>query len=110
MKSVRCAFAGPLPKIPDGGRADSPLTTAPNNSSISLRYDANNVYLDIAVANPNQSFSFSSRESRVFNPVTVVTDRTTVYSTRIIGRLLGGTPLYDQTSPLPLPIRRSRAP
>lgn len=82
-----------------GGRSGTfgPLTTTPNNSSVSLRYDANNVYLDIAVANPGQSFSFSSRESLVFNPATVITNRTTVYSTQIVGRLLGGTPLYDQT-------------
>lgn len=82
-----------------GGRTGtfSPLTTTPNNSSVSLRYDANNVFLDVAVANPGQSFSFSSRESLVFNPATVITNRTTAYSTQIIGRLLGGTPLYDQT-------------
>lgn len=82
-----------------GGRSGtfSPLTTTPNNSSVSLRYDANNVFLDVAVANPGQSFSFSSRESLVFNPATVITNRTTAYSTQIIGRLLGGTPLYDQT-------------
>ncbi|WP_257546620.1 autotransporter domain-containing protein [Sphingopyxis sp. DBS4] len=82
-----------------GGRSGtfSPLTTTPENASISLRYDANNVFLDIIAANPGQTFSFSSRESLVFNPATVITNRTAAYSTQIIGRLLGGTSLYDQT-------------
>jgi hypothetical protein len=83
----------------NGGRTGtfSPLTTTPVSSAVSLRYDANNVFLDIAAGNPNQTFSFSTRESLVFNPATVTTNRTTNYSTQIIGRLLGGTALYDQT-------------
>lgn len=71
----------------------NPLTTTPN-SGAQLRYDANNVYLEVA---PENSFTTSTRESLIFNAPTVVTNRVTNYSTQIIGRLLGGQPLYDQT-------------
>lgn len=73
----------------------SPLTTTPT-AMASLRYDANNVFLDVTAA-PGQSFTMSTRESLVFNAPTVTTNRTSAFSTQIIGRLLGGQPLYDQT-------------
>ncbi|MFT4026177.1 MAG: autotransporter outer membrane beta-barrel domain-containing protein [Novosphingobium sp.] len=40
-------------------------------------------------------------ESLVFNPATTTTTNVTNYSTQILGRLNGGTPLYDQTFPVP---------
>lgn len=73
----------------------SPLTTSPTTGA-SLRYDGNNVYLDIN-ATANQTFSFSTRESLVFNTPTVTTNASSAFSTQIVGRLLGGQPLYDQT-------------
>lgn len=87
----------------NGGRTGvfSPLTTTPNNPGVILRYDANNVFLDILAANPNETFSFSTRESLIFNAATVTTNRVNSFSTQIIGRLLGGTPLYDQTFAAP---------
>lgn len=73
----------------------SPLTTSPS-ATASLRYDANNVFLDVTVA-PGQTFTMSTRESLIFNAPTVTTNRSNAFSTQIIGRLLGGQPLYDQT-------------
>ncbi|MGC3971133.1 MAG: hypothetical protein QM775_28485 [Pirellulales bacterium] len=73
----------------------SPLTTTPG-ANAQLQYDANNVYLQITAA-PTETFSFSTRDALVFNTPTVVTNRTSVFSTQIIGRIAGGTPLYDQT-------------
>ncbi|MFT4027935.1 MAG: autotransporter outer membrane beta-barrel domain-containing protein [Novosphingobium sp.] len=43
----------------------------------------------------------SDAETIVFNPATVTTTNVTVYSTQILGRLNGGTPLYDQTFGVP---------
>ncbi len=77
----------------------SPLSTIPA-SPAALRYDANNVFLDVSLAN-NQSFSMSSRESLVFNAPSVTTNRVTIYSTQVLGRLNGGTLLYDQTFGVP---------
>lgn len=73
----------------------SPLTTTPN-AMASLRYDANNVFLDVTAA-PGQTFTMSTRESLVFNAPTVTSNASNVFSTQIVGRLLGGQPLYDQT-------------
>ncbi|MFT4026333.1 MAG: autotransporter outer membrane beta-barrel domain-containing protein [Novosphingobium sp.] len=47
------------------------------------------------------SFTDSYTESLVFNPATVTTTNVTIYSTQILGRLNGGTPLYDQTFGVP---------
>lgn len=46
-------------------------------------------------------FVTSQTESLVFNPATVTTTNATNYSTQILGRLNGGTPLYDQTFGVP---------
>jgi hypothetical protein len=73
----------------------SPLTTNPNTTA-SLRYDTNNVYRDITGAGTS-SFNTSRRESIVFSTPVVTTNRVGAFSTQIIGRLLGGQPLYDQT-------------
>ena len=73
----------------------SPLTTTPG-ALASLSYDNNNVYLQIS-AQPTETFAFSTRDALVFNTPTVTTNRVGVFSTQIIGRLLGGAPLYDQT-------------
>src|SRR5262249_35752869 len=59
-------------------------------------YDGNNVYLQIT-AEPEDTFAMSTRDALVFNAPTVTTNHVNVFSTQIIGRLLGGTPLYDQT-------------
>src|SRR5690349_13762780 len=50
-----------------------------------------------------QSFSLttSNTETLVFNPEAVTTVHVTNYSTQILGRLKGGTPLYDQTFGVP---------
>ncbi|UVO54729.1 S-layer family protein [Sphingomonas sp. SUN039] len=81
----------------NGGRTGtfSPLSTNPN-ATAALRYDANNVYLDIN-SSPTDSFTDATRQSLVFNAATVATNRSTAFSTQIVGRLLGGAPLYDQT-------------
>ncbi len=52
-----------------------------------------------AHAQPSDTTSFSNSftQSLVFNPATTTINSTTNYSTQIIGRLLGGAPLYDQT-------------
>lgn len=86
----------------NGGRTGtfSPLTTSPS-ATAALRYDANNVFLDISAAAANQTFSFSIRDGLVFNAATVTTNRTTAYSTQILGRLVGGAPLFDQTFAAP---------
>lgn len=73
----------------------SPLTTSPGAGPV-LRYDANNVFLEVTGAG-SSSFSSSQRESIVFSTPTVTTNRIAAFSTQIIGRLVGGTPLYDQT-------------
>lgn len=73
----------------------SPLTTSPTTGA-SLRYDGNNVFLDINAA-ANQAFSFSTRDALVFNAPTTTTNHVSIFSTQIIGRLVGGQPLYDQT-------------
>lgn len=73
----------------------SPLTTTPSSPAI-LSYDANNVYLVVDASN-NQTFSMSTRESITFTAPVVTTIRVNAFSTQVIGRLLGGTPLYDQT-------------
>lgn len=78
----------------------SPISTIPA-SPATLRYDANNVFLDVSSGIPGQSFSMSSRESLVFTAPVVTINRVTVYSTQILGRLNGGTPLYDQTFGVP---------
>ncbi|WP_260583341.1 hypothetical protein [Sphingopyxis sp. PET50] len=54
------------------------------------------MYLDIA-SGGSTTFSISQTQSLVFNPATTTTTNVTNYSTQIIGRLLGGAPLYDQT-------------
>ncbi len=69
------------------------LTTTPN-AGPTLRYDANNVFLEVAA---NQSFSVSERQSIIFAAPTVTANHINAYSTQIIGRLVGGQPLYDQT-------------
>ena len=74
----------------------SPLTTQPNGPA-TLRYDGNNVYLDINGGAGTTSFNTSLRESIVFSTPVVTTNRVNAFSTEIIGRLLGGQPLYDQT-------------
>lgn len=72
--------------------------TPPNGASVALRYDPNNVFLDVQTPSDGATIlSQSTRESLAFNSPTVTTNRVTNYSTRIIGRLLGGSPLYDQT-------------
>jgi autotransporter-associated beta strand protein len=73
----------------------SPLTTTPN-ALAQLNYDSNNVFLTID-AGPENTFAMSTRDALVFNPATVTTNHVDAYSTQIIGRLLGGQPLYDQT-------------
>lgn len=73
----------------------NPLTTTPN-APARLRYDGNNVFLEVDAA-ANQTFAMSTRESLVFNAPTVTTSRVNAFSTQIVGRLLGGQPLYDQT-------------
>lgn len=45
--------------------------------------------------------STSASEILVFNPATVTTTNVTTYLTQILGRLNGGTPLYDQTFAVP---------
>lgn len=71
------------------------LATTPNNIG-QLTYDANNVFL-VVNASANQTFSISQRDALVFNTPVVTTNRNTAYATQIVGRLFGGTPLYDQT-------------
>ncbi|HTU11853.1 MAG TPA: autotransporter domain-containing protein [Allosphingosinicella sp.] len=75
----------------------NPFTTQPNSGGVSLRYDGNNVYLDINSGTPTTSFSMSRRESILFSTPTVTTNRVSAFSTQIIGRIAGGQPLYDQT-------------
>jgi hypothetical protein len=74
----------------------SPLTTQPGDPA-TLRYDGNNVFLDINAGAGTTSFNTSRRESIVFSTPVVTTNRVEAFSTEIIGRLLGGQPLYDQT-------------
>jgi autotransporter-associated beta strand protein len=73
----------------------NPLTSIPN-APVNLAYDANNVFLDVA-AGSTTTFSRSTRESIVFTAPSVVTNRVNNFSTQIVGRLVGGQPLYDQT-------------
>lgn len=73
----------------------SPLATTPS-ALAHLNYDANNVFL-VVNAGPKETFSMSTRDALVFNAATVTTNRINAYSTQIIGRLIGGQPLYDQT-------------
>ena len=47
------------------------------------------------------TFATSQTESLVFSPATVTTINVTTYATQILGRLNGGTPLYDQTFGVP---------
>ena len=47
-------------------------------------------------ANAQTAFTTSATERIILNPISV-TNRNTVNSTQVIGLLLGGTPLYDQT-------------
>jgi uncharacterized protein with beta-barrel porin domain len=80
-----------------GGRTGTfnPFTSNPN-ASATLAYDANNVFLDVA-AGATTSFNRSTRESIVFSTPIVATIRVNNFSTQIIGRLVGGQSLYDQT-------------
>lgn len=57
----------------------------------------------------NFAGSTSSEEQVVFNTPVTRTTSTTIYETQIIGRLNGGTPLYDHTFPVPFsdPIAQS---
>ena len=73
----------------------SPLTTQPN-AQARLTYDANNVFL---VLDSTTGFTASSSTSErvMLNAATVTTNTANAYSTRIIGRIEGGTPLYNQT-------------
>ena len=52
-------------------------------------------------AGGNSAQSTSSEEKVVFNTPTTRTTNTTIYATEIIGRLNGGTPLYDHTFSVP---------
>ncbi len=66
------------------------------DAPIRLTYDANNVFLQFD-GGAQTTMTTSSRESVVFTAPGVTTNRIAAFSTQIIGRLLGGTPLYDQT-------------
>lgn len=74
------------------------LNTQPNGP-VTVRYDGNNVFLDINGPGGGTVISTndSRRESIVFSTPVVTTNRTNLFSTQIIGRIAGGTPLYDQT-------------
>lgn len=74
----------------------NPFTTQPNTLGVDLRYDANNVYLEVNTGT-FISTTAVTRESIVFAAPTVVTNRVSAFSTQIIGRIAGGQPLYDQT-------------
>lgn len=71
------------------------LSTNPN-ATAHLSYDANNVFL---VLDQQTGFTAtaSTTERVVLNPATVTTNQVNRYSTTIIGRIEGGTPLYNQT-------------
>lgn len=72
----------------------NPLTTNPN-ANARLTYDANNVFLQVDAG--SFILSTSERQSITFTAPVVTTNRVNAFSTQIIGRLLGGQPLHDQT-------------
>lgn len=65
----------------------------------SLRYEGNSVFLVLAVGGGGGTFTTTTSEtdSIIFNAPTITVQRVGLFETRIIGRLTGGTPLFDQT-------------
>lgn len=63
----------------------------------SLSYVGNDVILTLAAAGPRSSATSSSTDAIAFNPPTIEVRRISLFETRIIGRLAGGTPLFDQS-------------
>jgi autotransporter-associated beta strand protein len=74
--------------------AFDPITTQPN-----APVRVQNVGNDVTLFVDQGSFSLttSERQSITFTAPVVTTNRVNAFSTQIIGRLLGGQPLYDQT-------------
>lgn len=63
----------------------------------SLSYIGNDVILTLAAAGPRNSATSSFTDTIAFNPPTIEVRRVSLFETRIIGRLAGGTPLFDQS-------------
>lgn len=74
--------------------AFNPIMTQPN-APVRLENIGNDVTL--FVDQGSFSLTTSERQSIVFSSPVVTTNRINAFSTQIIGRLLGGQPLYDQT-------------
>jgi autotransporter-associated beta strand protein len=62
-----------------------------------LSYSGTDVILTLAQAGPVNTATTTLTDALVFNTPTITVQRVSLFETRIIGRLSGGTPLYDQT-------------
>jgi autotransporter-associated beta strand protein/T5SS/PEP-CTERM-associated repeat protein len=63
----------------------------------SLSYNGNSVTLVLSAAGGSTTTTTSESDAVVFNAPTITVVEVDAFETRIIGRLSGGTPLFDQT-------------